>query len=111
MTHGRRVDLGDALSRVRETPDAFATVLSQGSLQVGLYAPSGVDPQTPHTRDELYVVMRGAGWFVNGDTREPFGPGDILHVPAGVQHRFEEFTEDFATWVVFYGSEGGERES
>ena len=111
MTHGRRVDLGDALSRVRETPDAFATVLSQGSLRVGLYAPSGVDPQTPHTRDELYVVMRSAGWFVNGDTREPFGPGDILHVPAGVRHRFEEFTEDFATWVVFYGPEGGERVS
>ncbi len=111
MTHGRRVVLGDALGRVREAPDAVATVLSQGSLQVGLYAPRGVDPHTPHPRDELYVVMRGAGWFVNGDTREPFGPGDILHVPAGVQHRFEEFTEDFATWVVFYGSEGGERES
>ena len=76
---------------------------------MGLYAPTGVDPQTPHPRDELYVVMRGAGWFVNGDTREPFGPGDILHVPAGVQHRFEEFTDDFATWVVFYGPEGGER--
>jgi mannose-6-phosphate isomerase-like protein (cupin superfamily) len=75
---------------------------------VGLYAPSGVDPQTPHTRDELYVVMRGAGWFVNGGVREPFGPGDILHVPAGVPHRFEEFTDDFATWVVFYGPEGGE---
>ena len=108
MTDGRRVTLADALARIGEEPDAFATVLSQGSLEVGLYAPSGVDPQTPHTRDELYVVMRGAGWFVNGDVREPFGPGDILHVPAGVHHRFEEFTDDFATWVVFYGPEGGE---
>ncbi len=111
MSHDQLVTLADALARVREAPDAFATVLSQGSIQVGLYAPTGVDPQTPHPRDELYVVMRGAGWFVNGDTREPFGPGDLLHVPAGVQHRFEEFTDDFATWVVFYGPEGGERES
>ena len=84
MTNDRLVTLADALGRLQGAPDAFATVLRQGSLQVGLYAPSGVDPQTPHTRDELYVVMRGAGWFVNGDVREPFGPGDILHVPAGV---------------------------
>lgn len=111
MTDDRRVTLADALDRVRDAPDAFATVLRHGSLQVGLYAPSGVDPQTPHTRDELYVVMRGAGWFVTGDVRQPFGPGDILHVPAGVEHRFEEFTDDFATWVVFYGPEGGEETS
>jgi mannose-6-phosphate isomerase-like protein (cupin superfamily) len=108
VTDDRRITVADALDRVRATPDAFATVLSQGSLQVGLYAPSGIDPQKPHTRDELYVVMRGAGWFVNGDVREPFGPGDVLHVAAGVEHRFEEFTDDFATWVVFYGPEGGE---
>jgi hypothetical protein len=30
-------------------------------------------------------------------------------VPAGVVHRFEEFTEDLVVWVVFYGPEGGER--
>ena len=72
--------------------------------------PQGADTQTPHTRDELYVVMRGAGWFVNGDTRHPFGPGDVLAVPAGVEHRFEDFTDDFATWVVFYGPVGGEAE-
>ncbi len=45
------------------------------------------------------------------EVRQPFGPGDILHVPAGVEHRFEEFTDDFATWVVFYGPEGGEETS
>ncbi len=29
-------------------------------------------------------------------------------MPAGVVHRFEEFTDDLAVWVVFYGPEGGE---
>ena len=29
-------------------------------------------------------------------------------VPAGVVHRFEDFTDDFATWGMFYGPEGGE---
>lgn len=89
----------------------FASMLRAGTLEVEIYAPLGTDSQTPHTRDELYVVMRGAGWFVNGADRHPFGPGDVLFVPAGVEHRFEEFTDDFAVWVIFYGPEGGEGEA
>ena len=27
---------------------------------------------------------------------------------AGEVHRFERFSDDFATWVFFYGPEGGE---
>ena len=52
--------------------------------------------------------MQGTGTFVNGARREPFGPGDLLFVPAGVIHRFEEFSDDLVVWVVFYGPEGGE---
>jgi quercetin dioxygenase-like cupin family protein len=32
-----------------------------------------------------------------------FGPGDLLWVPAGVVHRFKDFTDDLAVWVVFFG--------
>jgi hypothetical protein len=45
----------------------------------------------------------------NGDSRHAFSAGDVLFVPAGVPHRFEDFTDDFGTWVIFYGPEGGER--
>jgi hypothetical protein len=31
-----------------------------------------------------------------------------LFAPAGLVHRFEEFSDDFATWVVFWGPKGGE---
>lgn len=86
----------------------FATLFERGSLSVEFYAPRGHDPQTPHEQDELYVVVSGSGQFVNDNDRHPFGPGDVLFVPAGVEHRFEEFTEDFGTWVIFYGAEGGE---
>ena len=84
-------------------------VISHGSMVVKYYAPRGRDEQTPHTRDELYVVARGHGNFFNGDKMHPFSAGDVLFVPAGVEHRFEDFTDDFGTWVVFYGPEGGER--
>jgi mannose-6-phosphate isomerase-like protein (cupin superfamily) len=87
----------------------FVTLFRHGSLEVEIYQPIGVDRQQPHKRDEVYVVISGSGQFVRGDTRRPFGPGEVLFVPAGVTHRFEDFTADFATWVFFYGPEGGER--
>lgn len=90
-------------------PGNLATpILAHGSMVVEYYAPRPADSQTPHTRDELYVIAAGSGWFVNGERRHRFGPGDVIFVPAGVVHRFEEFGDDFATWVVFYGPEGGE---
>jgi mannose-6-phosphate isomerase-like protein (cupin superfamily) len=54
------------------------------------------------------VVVSGSGQFVNGPERHEFGSGDVLFVPAGVEHRFEDFTDDLVVWVVFYGQEGGE---
>ena len=86
----------------------FATVFQHGSLLVEIYAPHGIDPQKPHTRDEIYFVVTGTGEYVCGDTRQPFGPTDLLFAAAGDEHRFENFTEDLTVWVLFYGPEGGE---
>lgn len=87
----------------------FATLLKRGSMSVEFYAPQGRDAQQPHPQDELYVVVAGRGEFVNGGARQPFGPGDVLFVAAGVEHRFENFSADFQTWVIFYGPPGGEQ--
>lgn len=86
----------------------FVTLFEHGTLSVELYAPRGTDPQTPHRRDEVYVVARGSGTFWDGLDRRPVAPGDFLFVAAGVPHRFEDFTDDFAVWVMFYGPDGGE---
>src|SRR5579885_3218140 len=104
----RHITIADA--RTAPIPDGnlASPVLGHGSMLVEYYAPRGVDTQVPHSRDELYVVASGSGWFVNGEHRHRFGPGDVIFVPAGVVHRFEEFGDDFATWVIFYGPEGGE---
>lgn len=107
-----RLTVNEALGKLRDsharTGKHFIELFRHGSLTVEIYEPKAVDLQTPHTRDEIYVVISGTGWFVNGETRHRFEPGEVLFVPAGVVHRFEEFTDDFATWVFFYGPEGGE---
>ena len=99
----------DALERIPgPAGERFASLFRHGTLLVELYAPRGTDDQKPHTRDEVYVVVQGTGEFVNGPDRQSFGPGDVLFVPAGVEHRFERFTDDLIIWVMFYGPEGGE---
>jgi mannose-6-phosphate isomerase-like protein (cupin superfamily) len=88
--------------------ERFRELFRHGTLAVEIYAPVDRDPQSPHTRDEVYVVASGSGTYVSDGGREPFGPGDFLFAPAGVAHRFENFSCDLVVWVLFYGPEGGE---
>ena len=105
----RPITVEQALKRL-PTPDGKRSValFEHGTLQVKLYAPRGADAQTPHTRDEVYVVARGSGWFVNGGHRHRFAIHDVLFAEASAVHRFEDFSDDFLAWVFFYGPEGGE---
>jgi mannose-6-phosphate isomerase-like protein (cupin superfamily) len=100
----------DFLSRLPGPNGERSTIaFEHGTLTVKLYAPRGVDTQTPHTHDEVYVVVSGTGTFVHGEKRTAFAPNDLLFAPAGLPHRFEDFTDDLAVWVIFYGPEGGEQ--
>ena len=104
-----RLTVAAALQRLPgPARERYVELFRHGTLSVELYAPRDHDPQSPHTLDEVYVVVQGSGQFRNGDARHPFGPGDLLFVPAGVVHRFENFSDDLAVWVIFYGPEGGE---
>jgi mannose-6-phosphate isomerase-like protein (cupin superfamily) len=103
-----RLTIAAATAALARTDKPFIELFRHGSLAVEFYRPEGVDRQSPHTRDEVYVVVFGSGTFLCDGVRRPFEPGEVLFAAAGVEHRFEDFTPDFATWVFFYGPEGGE---
>lgn len=104
------VGLNEALSKGPPPAGNLAVpILAHGSLVVEMYMPLGHDPQKPHTRDEVYFVARGKGFFFDGVKRHAVESGSFLFVPAGQVHRFEDFSTDFAVWVAFYGPEGGEK--
>lgn len=105
--HARMGDILDHIAAGR-TDQNFRYPIRNGTMRVGIYAPKTVDDQTPHTQDEIYIVISGKGIFLRAGERIPFGPGTLLFVPAAMEHRFLDFTEDFSTWVVFWGPEGGE---
>jgi len=106
------VGLADALSQGPPPPGNLAVpIFSHGSLQAEFYTPKGRDPQQPHRRDEIYLVSRGSGLFFDGQSRHKVAPGSFLFVAAGQAHRLEDFSDDFAVWVFFYGPDGGEETS
>jgi len=94
--------LADVATRLSPA-SPFDVVFESPEVTIELYAPVGMDKQKPHDRDELYIVAAGTGTFSRDGKLVPFGPGDLLFVPAHVPHRFETFTDDFKVWVIFYG--------
>lgn len=76
-------------------------VLNTPGLEARWYRPPSPDPQVPHDRDELYVVVSGNGDFVRGDDRVKFSSGDLLFAAKGETHRFDNHTPDTSVWVIF----------
>jgi mannose-6-phosphate isomerase-like protein (cupin superfamily) len=106
---GWHCGFGAAIEKLKESNEQnTATLFVHGTLKVMLYAPAGEDHQIPHERDEIYVVARGDGQFQLGESRFRFSAGDAIFVPAGVDHRFVDFSDDLVAWVLFYGPKGGE---
>ena len=74
----------------------------KGGVRLVFFAPRGVDYQTAHDEDEFYFIARGSGELLIGDERHEFTAGDAFFVPAAVDHSFENFSDDFATWAIFF---------
>jgi len=112
MTHAPAlVRLADATALPEADQREALTLLHHGSMDLMWYAPAMPDTQTPHQRDELYIVAEGSGVFVRAGERFPCGSGDVLFVASGIDHRFVECSDDFGVWVVFWGPKGGEAAS
>ena len=112
MNGARRSDVIPLAEALKLIPgpagEHSATVFQRGTLNLKLSLPVEPNRQTPHTQDEVYVIVRGRGTLWHDGKRDPFGPGDIMFIAAGTEHHFEAFTDDLAVWVVFYGPPGGE---
>lgn len=88
--------------------ERFFYPIRNGSMRVGIYAPRGEDTQSPHEQDEIYIIHTGTGEFEKERQTISFAPGDVLFVKAKERHRFKNFSDDFQTWVIFWGPKGGE---
>jgi mannose-6-phosphate isomerase-like protein (cupin superfamily) len=99
--------LADARATRLASQTSYLELLRVDSLSVGLYElpAGGVDPQSPHDEDEIYVVLAGRAVVqIAGDDRA-VGPGDTIFVARHVEHRFHSISEDLSLAVVFAPAE------
>ena|SRR5437868_3549158 len=87
---------------------AYHEFIRQPTLSVGIYKlqTGAVDPQQPHTEDEVYHVLEGRAHIRVGTEDEPVQPGTTVFVAAGVEHRFHSIEEDLTVLVFFAPAEG-----
>ena len=104
-----KVTAEDALKQLMEQSEfPFTVMMKNGTMTIEYFAPKEVDTQTQHKQDEIYIVITGHSTFYRNGERISCKKNDVLFVPAGMDHHFENFSNDFAVWVIFYGPEGGE---
>jgi len=84
-------------------PGRSAEAFVDGDLEVRFTPRPSRGLQTPHERDELYFIAAGSGRYRVGDAVTAVGAGDLLFAAAHTAHGFEDFTDDFAVWIIFYG--------
>lgn len=88
--------------------ERYTEFVRRPGLSAGLYrlAAGAADPQSPHTEDEVYVVLTGAAVLRAGDEDLPVTAGSIAFVAAGEEHRFHSITEELLVAVLFGPAEG-----
>ena len=96
-------DLAGLLAEHASSAKPYLEFLRSGSMSIGLYViePGGVDGQSPHGEDEVYVVLAGKSGFTAADEVRDVNTGDVIYVPAGVAHRFHDIVEQLQLVVVF----------
>ena len=100
-------EMADLLAARERLGKAYHEFLRVPTLSMGLYVlpEGGVDPQQPHTEDEVYYVVRGQATIRVGAEDRPVGPGSVVFVAATVPHRFHSITEELAVLVYFAPAE------
>ena len=100
--------LAGLLERQAAAAAPYLEFLRAPDLSVGLYVleAGSIDGQSPHTEDEVYVVMSGRAHLRMGDRDVLVGPGSVAFVATGVEHRFHDITERLEVLVAFGPAEG-----
>jgi mannose-6-phosphate isomerase-like protein (cupin superfamily) len=87
--------------------DSYLEFLRYPSMSAGVYvlAVGSVDNQSPHLQDELYFVAEGRSRMRAGSEDQSVGPGSLIYIAAGVEHRFYDVEEELTVLVFFAPAE------
>ena len=100
-------ELSELITQREWSSNAYLEFLKVPDLSMGLYfLPSGgVDPQLPHTEDEVYYVVSGRAKIKVADENRDVQAGSVVYVAKNVEHRFHSIEQDLTVLVFFAPAE------
>ena len=96
-----------AAARALKPPEGSraAEVFRDDSIWIRFAARPTSGPQKPHSRDEFYIVASGTARYRWDSGETMICAGDMMFAAAHTSHGYDQFSDDFSVWVVFYGPE------
>jgi mannose-6-phosphate isomerase-like protein (cupin superfamily) len=100
-------ELNQLTSQQSDTNKLYLEFLKVPDLSMGLYIlpAGGIDPQEPHTEDEVYYVVNGRAKILVADESRDVQAGSIIYVEKNVAHRFHSIEEELKVLVFFAPAE------
>lgn len=97
---------GDGETKILVDSDIKATNLSLGWIKF----PAG-GKTDPHTRDveEYIYVIKGKTAVTAGNERLEFGEGDVIFIPAGIEHLHENIGSEDLEQIWIFAPQGPEQ--
>jgi mannose-6-phosphate isomerase-like protein (cupin superfamily) len=104
-------ELNQLIAQQKASNQLYLEFIKVPDLSVGLYVlpAGGVDPQSPHTEDEVYYVVSGKAKIQVGDEDRDVLAGSIVYVAKNVEHRFHSIEEELRVLVFFAPAEYSNR--
>ena len=99
--------LSDLISQRKDSNKLYLEFLKVPDLSMGLYVlpTGGVDPQSPHTEDEVYYIVNGRAKIKVGGEDRDVQAGSIVYVAKNVEHHFHSIEEELTVIVFFAPAE------
>ena len=96
-------EIAELVSQRADSTKLYLEFLKVPDLSMGLYVlpTGGMDPQTPHTEDEVYYVVSGRAQILVAEENREVQAGSIVYVEKNIAHRFHSIEEEL-TVVVFF---------
>jgi mannose-6-phosphate isomerase-like protein (cupin superfamily) len=88
--------------KLEDANGGYEIVHTSPGLEIGVYVLVAPEPdhQEAHVDDEVYVVLAGEGALTIDGVERRVAEGDVMFVPAGVDHRFTGYV-GLSVLVVF----------
>jgi mannose-6-phosphate isomerase-like protein (cupin superfamily) len=100
-------ELAQVIQQRADSNKSYLEFLKVPDLSMGLYVlpAGGTDPQSPHTEDEVYYVVRGKAQILVAEENRVVQAGSIIYVAKNVAHRFHSIEAELIVLVFFAPAE------